>query len=114
MKSPLTTHVLDTSRGKPAPGVAVVLEKQEGNTWKTLAKRATDADGRVNNLLDAHHRLETGSYRLTFDTASYFSSHGVKSIFPTVVVVVEISDTSQHYHIPLLVSPYGYSTYRGS
>jgi 5-hydroxyisourate hydrolase len=79
-----------------------------------LAKGATDADGRINDLLDASHEPETGSYRLTFDTDSYFSSHGVKSIFPMVVVVFEVSDPSQHYHIPLLVSPFGYSTYRGS
>lgn len=114
MRSPITTHVLDTSRGKPASGVAVVLEKQERDTWTPLAKGATDADGRIDNLLDANHKLDAGSYRLTFGTGSYFSSHGVKSIFPVVVIVFEIHDPSQHYHIPLLVSPFGYSTYRGS
>lgn len=114
MKSPITTHVLDISRGKPASGVVVVLEKQERDIWTPLAKSATDADGRINNLLDENHILDSSTYRLTFGTGSYFSSHGVKSIFPAVVVVFEVHDPSQHYHIPLLVSPFGYSTYRGS
>ena len=115
MKSPITTHVLDTSRGKPAAGVSVVLEVQEkSGAWKEIGRGRTDADGRLNNLLDAGHKLRAGSHRLTFDTGSYFSSEGIRTIFLTVTIPFTINKISEHYHIPLLLNPYGYSTYRGS
>lgn len=115
MKSPITTHVLDTSQGKPASGILVVLEFQEkSGVWKDIGRSVTDADGRVSNFLDADRKLKAGSYRLTFDTGSYFSSHGITTIFLTVIVPFKINKPSEHYHIPLLLSPFGYSTYRGS
>ncbi len=115
MKSPITTHVLDTTRGKPASSIPVILEKKEkSGEWKTMANRQTDGDGRVTDLLPQDHRLEAASYRLTFDTEAYFVSQGVKSMFLSVVIPFEVKDTKEHYHIPLLLSPFGYSTYRGS
>ena len=115
MKSPITTHVLDTGRGKPAAGVPVVLEmKEKSGQWKELARGITDKDGRVSNLLSEQHKLESGSYRITFDTGAYFSAQGTHSMFLTVMIPFEIKETAEHYHIPLLLSPFGYSTYRGS
>lgn len=105
--SPLTTHVLDTSTGRPAAGVPVVLERQAGAGWDRLCERSTDADGRVKDLLDG--KLAFGVYRLVFKTSAYFE----KAFYPEVVVVFEVSD-ERHHHVPLLISPFGYSTYRGS
>lgn len=112
--SAITTHVLDTSRGQPAGGVPVVLEIQPpGRDWKVLGQGATDAGGRL-RLLPPGSPLEKGTYRLTFDTSTYFDSQGVQGLYPEVVVIFTVEDPSRHYHIPLLLSPYGYSTYRGS
>ncbi len=112
--SAITTHVLDTSLGKPAAGVAVTLEKQEGGVWKTLASGTTNADGRAAELLPANAALAAGTYRLHFDTAAYFRARGVESFYPHVEIVFIVKDAAQHYHVPLLLSPFGYSTYRGS
>lgn len=108
----ITTHVLDTSRGRPAAGVPVKLEKHE-NGWKLLGQGNTDADGRLQNLLESGHTLKPGLYRLTFDTAAYFKSRKIEAFYPEVQVVFEVKD-ERHHHVPLLLSPYGYSTYRGS
>jgi 5-hydroxyisourate hydrolase len=102
--SPITTHVLDTSRGRPAPGIEVTLEF-EGST---IGTGTTDADGRVGNLLPAGAKLNPGKYRISFATAAY------SSFYPSVEVSFVIEDPSQHYHVPLLLSPFSYSTYRGS
>ena len=110
--SAITTHVLDTSRGKPASGMPIVLEvRSESGDWKVIGKTSTDADGRA-KMLTAH--VSRGTYRLSFDTAAYFLAWNVEGFYPEVQVVFEIRDPSQHYHVPLLLSPYGYSTYRGS
>ena len=109
MKSPITTHVLDTSRGMPAAGVPVTLARHSDGDWQTLGQGTTDTDGRASNLLAAGHVLQTGRYRLTFSVAAYHAG-----FFPEVAVCFEISDTSRDYHVPLLLSPFGYSTYRGS
>ena len=115
MKSPITTHVLDTSRGRPAVGVRVRLETQnENGDWQELARGTTDQDGRVSDLLPAGQRLASGAYRLTFETGSYVRAQGLSSFYPYVSVAFEIIDPAQHYHVPLLLSPFGYSTYRGS
>jgi 5-hydroxyisourate hydrolase len=111
--SDITTHVLDISRGRPAAGVPVTLETQRGDSWELLGKGITNADGRIANLLgDA--QLAAGVYRLTFDTAAYFADNDTQAFYPQVSVVFKIEDSNQHYHVPLLLSPFGYSTYRGS
>src|SRR5262245_40835972 len=115
MKSPITTHVLDTSRGRPAAGVSIRLELQNtAGAWLELARGTTNQDGRVSDLLAADQPLAAGTYRLIFETGSYFRAAGLPSFYPNVTVAFEITDPAQHYHVPLLLSPFGYSTYRGS
>jgi 5-hydroxyisourate hydrolase len=109
----ITTHVLDTARGRPASGVAVALALRTGNGWTELAAAQTAADGRVANLLPARVKEPLGTYRLRFDVGPYFAAQGVTAFFPYVEVVFQISG-EEHYHVPLLVSPFGYATYRGS
>ncbi len=112
--SQLTTHVLDTAKGKPAEGIHVILEKPgPKGKWLAFSKGITNKDGRIADLLKKDKVLKAGNYRLTFDTASYFSHQKVKCFYPLVQIAFEITDAS-HYHVPLLLSPYGYSTYRGS
>lgn len=112
--SRITTHVLDVSVGRPAPGVPVILEiENKGGAWKELSRGATDADGRLRHLL-APGSLVKGRYRLIFETQAYFDSRSVETLYPAIVVVFQVRDTNQQYHIPLLLSPHGYSTYRGS
>lgn len=113
--SAITTHILDTSLGRPAAGVPVVLEIQSGEgNWKRLGAGVTDADGRLRSLLPENAVLSPSTYRLTFDTQSYFSARKIESFFPSVTITFSVRDTAQHYHVPLLLSPFGYSTYRGS
>jgi 5-hydroxyisourate hydrolase len=104
----ITTHVLDTAQGKPAAAVAIALEVQEGSKWIKVAEGTTDSDGRLRTLTEGHI-VRKGTYRLTFQTGAY--NHG---FFPEVTIVFGIDDPNAHYHVPLLLSPYGYSTYRGS
>jgi 5-hydroxyisourate hydrolase len=112
--SQITTHVLDVSLGRPAAGVPVLLEVEEpGTGWKQLSRAETDKDGRLRELL-APGSLVEGMYRLTFDTHAYFVARKVEALYPLVSVVFSVRDAKQHYHIPLLLSPFGYSTYRGS
>jgi 5-hydroxyisourate hydrolase len=113
--SRITTHVLDTSSGRPAEGVPVVLERAapEGDGWEVVGRGLTDADGRQSDLAPKR-RLAAGRYRLTFDTGAYFTRTGRRSFFPEVAVVFAIEEAGEHQHVPLLLSPYGYSTYRGS
>jgi 5-hydroxyisourate hydrolase len=111
--SPITTHVLDTALGKPAAAVPVSLEIEQSGAWKKVGSGATDSNGRLQTLL-APGELAKGRYRLTFDTESYFAGHSVVAFYPRITVVFVVRDTVQHYHVPLLLSPYGYSTYRGS
>lgn len=112
--SPITTHVLDTARGRPAAGVTLRLEIDAAGAWRELARGQTDADGRCRELLAPGSRLEKARYRLTFETAAYFASHGIVSFHPEVVVTFEVREPAEHHHVPLLVSPFGYTTYRGS
>lgn len=112
--SPITTHVLDTSLGRPAPGVSVTLEIQSAGQWRELAQRLTNADGRVDDLVSEASVVERGAYRLSFETGVYFKAQGVLSFHPRVLVEFEIRDPAQHHHVPLLLSPFGYTTYRGS
>lgn len=112
--SPITTHVLDTSLGRPAAGVAVVLEASEAGGWRELGRGRTDGDGRCRALLPEGASLGRGAHRLVFETGAYFAARGVASFHPSVVVVFEVREPSQHHHVPLLLSPFGYTTYRGS
>ena len=104
----VSTHVLDTVAGRPAAGVAVTLERLDENGTEVLASTSTDADGHVADLLGGS-RLKSGVYRLTFNTAAYGNV-----FYPEVTIVFRVSDPDQHHHIPLLLSEYGYTTYRGS
>ncbi|HEU5044712.1 MAG TPA: hydroxyisourate hydrolase [Nocardioidaceae bacterium] len=106
--SAITTHVLDTTQGCPAHDVPVRLERE----GQVLAEATTDTDGRVRDL--GPQEVPAGTYRLVFDTASYFESIGRQGFFPEVTITFTITDPAQHHHVPLLLSPYGYSTYRGS
>ena len=113
--SRITTHVLDISRGRPAAGVSITLEVQtDAGDWRAVGRGATDADGRLKSLTGEGGVLSEGVYRLTFETESYFAAQGVETFYPLAVVVFRVRDAAQHYHVPLLVSPFGYSTYRGS
>jgi 5-hydroxyisourate hydrolase len=112
--SAITTHILDTSRGRPAGDVLVVLELRAGDTHRELGRGTTDADGRLRTLLAAGAPVAIGVYRLTFHTAGYFAALGLSGFYPEVTIAFEIRDPAQHYHVPLLLNPFGYSTYRGS
>lgn len=108
----ITTHVLDTALGKPAAGVPVVLELRAGAAWQPVGRGETDADGRLRTLSPA--ATAAGTYRISFDTAAYFARTGTAAFYPEINVVFEVRDSAAHYHVPLLLSPFGYSTYRGS
>ena len=113
--SAITTHILDTSTGRPASGVEVVLDVHHDPAgWSELGRGETDADGRLRTLLTAGAPLAAGLYRLTFHTRRYFERSGLQSFYPHVIVVFEVVVGEPHYHVPLLLSPFGYSTYRGS
>ena len=113
--SAITTHVLDLSAGEPARGVHVTLARLEGDgTWADLGDGHTDRDGRANELLPESMSLAAGVYRLRFALGAYFSSRGVDAFYPEAAVTFAVRDATEHYHVPLLVSPFGYSTYRGS
>jgi len=107
--SHVTTHVLDAALGRPAAGVPVVLADETG---AVLASAVTDADGRVADL--GPDALPAGAYRLTFDTAAYFAASERRSFYPRVTIDFDLADEAAHYHVPLLLSPFAYSTYRGS
>ena len=111
--SAITTHVLDTSLGKPAEGLTISLEVQSGDAWAPIGRGVTNADGRVPNLMQAG-ALEVARYRITFATGDYLAATDRQGFYPSVTVVFDITDAAQHYHVPLLLSPYGFSTYRGS
>ena len=112
--SAITTHILDLANGRPASGVSVKLEADDQGSWTELGRSATDADGRVRDLLANDVALRSGTYRLTFETGEYWRSKGVESFYPAVIVTFVVNEARAHYHVPLLVSPWGYSTYRGS
>ena len=111
--SQVTTHILDTSLGRPASGVNVILEIQQGGAWQIISRGVTDNNGRIANMIPGERILSPGVYRLIFDTKSYFKMLHTKTFYPSVYIDFEITDES-HYHVPLLLSPFGYSTYRGS
>jgi 5-hydroxyisourate hydrolase len=112
--SAITTHVLDTARGCPAAGIRVALEQMDAHEqWKPIGHGATDADGRLRTLMPAATPVVPGTFRLVFDTKAYFDGLGVRGFYPHVVVTFIVGEEA-HYHVPLLLSPFGYSTYRGT
>ena len=115
MRGPITTHILDTARGRPARGVAVTLDRQsgQGEAFVEIGHGISDEQGRVENL-HASTKLDLGTYRLRFETGAYFRTQGIRSFYPDVRVVFAVDAPDEHYHVPLLISPFGYSTYRGS
>ena len=113
--SAITTHVLDTSGGRPAAGVPVQLERgSAGDRWDTVGRAETDADGRVRALVPDGMLLTPGTHRLTFNTRSYFERLKTRTFYPYVIAVFVMVEGEAHYHVALLVSPFGYSTDRGS
>ncbi len=115
MKSPITTHVLDLVQGSPANNIPAILEKlNNSDSWETIGNGKTNEDGRIDNLLNNDDPITSGTYRLTFDVAPYFEAQNRESFYSSIPIVFNISDTNRHYHVPLLLSQFGYSTYRGS
>ncbi|HET6613838.1 MAG TPA: hydroxyisourate hydrolase [Kofleriaceae bacterium] len=112
--SAITTHVLDTARGMPAAAVAVTLEaRNPAGAFLVIARGETDSDGRIKDLGPGEADIAAGVYRITFATGAYFARRSERAFYPEVAVIFEI-EAGQHYHVPLLLSPYSYSTYRGS
>ncbi len=113
--SQITTHVLDTSKGIPAAGIRISLQQpaDNENKWETISSGITNDDGRIPDFLPKNRIVEPGMYRMLFETNDYFENQGVVGFYPFVPVVFVIHDT-EHYHVPLLLNPFGYSTYRGS
>jgi 5-hydroxyisourate hydrolase len=110
-----STHVLDTALGLPAAGMTVVLDFADpSGHWQTIAAVETDQDGRCPNLLPEGGALRAGQYRLRFETGSYHAAHSVKGLYPSVDITVTVRPGDEHLHVPLLLSPNGYTTYRGS
>ena len=115
MTSPITTHVLDLANGRPAAGVAVALAfLHPDGGWDDLGRSTTDADGRARDLLPPGSPMEPGTYRLRFETLAYFQGQGVPAFHPWVEIPFLVEDPGRHHHVPLLLSPFGYSTYRGA
>jgi 5-hydroxyisourate hydrolase len=111
----ISTHVLDTATGKPAAGVPVRLFRREhSDAWRQLAPARTDSDGRCAQLLPDGEKLAPGEYRLEFDTASYYAAQHIDGLYPTVQITFHVRAGETHFHIPLLLSPNGYTTYRGT
>lgn len=113
-QNPLSVHVLNLQDGLPSPAVKVVLEQQEGEKWVALNRGVTDQQGRIQALFPEGRKLEKGIYRVTFKTGDWFARHKAATFFPEIPVIFQTDGTLPHYHIPLLLSPYGYSTYRGN
>lgn len=110
--SQISTHILDTAAGHPAAGVSVVLEAQAGDSWTLMASGVTDENGRVTDL--GPTRVTPGAYRLRFATGTYFQASSIATFFPEVSLTFTVANPDEHYHVPLLISPYAYSTYRGN
>ena len=113
--SGITTHILDVSIGRPAANVWVSLDRQSAaGKWETIGTQTTDNDGRARGLAPAGETMSAGPYRLVFEVGPYFRNNQVESFYEEIAIAFNVKDASQHYHVPLLLSPFGYSTYRGS
>jgi 5-hydroxyisourate hydrolase len=111
--SQLTTHILDTTKGRPAQGITIILYRGQSNEWDEIARGVTNADGRIVDLLKNDVVLPYGIYKMRFETKDYFDKDATKTFYPYVEIAFDIA-SNEHYHIPLLLTPFGYSTYRGS
>lgn len=111
--SQLTTHVLDTSIGKPGKDITIRLKRSVNGSWQTTAQGVTNTDGRIPDLLPAGRNLKEANYKMVFDTGEYFNANKINGFYPVVEIDFTVFDT-EHYHVPLLINPFGYSTYRGS
>jgi len=109
----LTTHVLDTSVGRPGKDISIRLQIPVNGAWQTIAQGVTNEDGRIGDLLPAQKKLAYGNYKMVFDTGNYFAAQKIKGFYPEVEIQFIVFDDA-HYHVPLLINPFGYSTYRGS
>ena len=109
----LSTHILDTALGRPAPNVDVTLSQFDGESWQAIGLSPTDADGLCKTLLSSHPLL-AATYKLRFHTAPYFQSLNLPTLYPYIEIVFTVTDPTQHHHIPLLLTANGYTTYRGS
>lgn len=112
--NPLSVHILDLQSGKPTAGVGVSLEQRDGQAWRALGNAVTDEQGRVRALYPAGKTITKGVYRIVFNTGEHYARLRQPTFFEQIPVEFKVDDTAQHYHIPLLLSPYGYSTYRGN
>ena len=111
--SQITTHILDTTKGRPAQEVTIILYYGQNDAWDEMARGVTNADGRIPGLLPDKQRLVHGIYKLRFETKDYFDKNGIATFYPYVEIIFDLQ-TDEHYHVPLLLNPFGYSTYRGS
>ncbi|CAI0972270.1 hydroxyisourate hydrolase [Serratia quinivorans] len=112
--NPLSVHVLNLQNGLPSAGVNVILEKQEGEKWVQISNGMTNEQGRISALYPTESTMDKGSYRVTFKTGEWFDKHNTPTFFPEIPVIFKADGSVPHYHIPLLVSPYGFSSYRGN
>lgn len=112
--NPLSVHVLNTQDGLPSPGVNVVLEYMENGVWSKLNSATTDPQGRIRDLFPPDSQLKKGIYKVTFKTGPWFAARNIATFFPEIPIIFQVDGTLDHYHIPLLLSPFGYSTYRGN
>ena len=112
--SAITTHILDTSTGKPAANVAVTLDFLQDGDWKSVGSGRTNSDGRVPDLINDGFEFQSGQYRIEFAVSEYFETSNTEAFYPYVRIVFIVKDEQSHYHVPLLLNPFGYSTYRGS
>ena len=112
----ITSHILDVTRGTPASGIEVRLEhrEKEGTDWRLVGRSRTNTDGRVTDLCPESAPAAAGEYRLTFETGAYFAAQKIDTLYPAVTIVIDARAGQSHYHVPLLLSPFGYTTYRGS
>jgi 5-hydroxyisourate hydrolase len=109
----ITTHILDTTKGRPALGIVIILYQGGNDEWKEVTRGVTNSDGRIPDLLSDATVLRQGIYKIRFETKDYFDKEQVKTFYPYVEIAFEIN-SGEHYHVPLLLNPFGYSTYRGS
>ena len=111
--SQVTTHVLDTSIGRPGKDISIRMKEYRNNSWQTITQGVTNADGRIADLLPPSRCIQPGHYKMVFETGEYFKANNLQGFYPVVEIDFSIFDNT-HYHVPLLINPFGYSTYRGS